>query len=468
MFDCERIMSFTKKNSCSQEHHDLSAEPWANVSLDRSRLREALAARDNALADALQKMGHYSESRWWRLIRRIQAQITARPWLYHSLRTAAEAFQTWRGPQARPADVKLLLSSPLFDANWYAAHNPGAPVAPAAAAAHYLAQRTSRAQSNPGPDFDTAWYRQQNPDIGAENALVHYLRIGRYRLRSPNAAAQQAAEDARLKALGLNLPPPRPRIAIGFATGASCKLPERAVGSARIAMAKAGLVDHALLWPGTAEDAPSGVRALDLSTEFHTGFAAHNRMLRRASDIGATLYLAADPAGFFAPDCLESILRMSAAVADKALIAATDFPAEHPRLIDPQTFDSAWAGGGCVLLPVASTLQLGGFEEALTHLSWIDLSWRMRQAGLRVMTCPNALYFNTLSQPGSSDWLSAEYLMDGFRLAQLWHATHATEVIGAEIRRHGVVHTDDMMDSLGRDPAYADWSHGFGFAPLRW
>ena len=54
------------------------------------------------------------------------------------------------------------------------------------------------------------------------------------------------------------------------------------------------------------------------------------------------------------------------------------------------------------------------------------------------------------------------------RLAQLWHATHATEVIGAEIRRHGVVHTDDMMDSLGRDPAYADWSHGFGFAPLRW
>lgn len=468
MFDGKSTMSFTKKNSYSPEHHDLSPEPWANVSLDRSRLRQALAMRDDALAEAQQKMDYYSASRWWRLTCRLQAQITTRPWLHRPLRAAAEAFKRWRVPQARPADIKLILSSKLFDANWYAAHNPGAPVAPAAAAAHYLAQITSKAPSNPGPDFDTAWYRQQNPDIGAENALVHYLRIGQYRLRSPNAAAQQATEHARLKALGLNLPPPRPRIAIGFATGASCKLLKRAVGSARIAAAKAGLDDYTLLWPGTEEDAPSGVQALDLSTEFQTGFAAHNHMVRHASNIGATLYLAADPVGFFAPDCLEAILRMSAAVADNALIAATDFPVEHPRMIDPQTFDSAWAGGGCVLLPVASTLQLGGFEEALTHLSWIDLSWRMRQAGLRVITCPNALYFNSLSQPGLSNWLSAEYLMDGFRLAQLWHATHATEVIGAEIGRHGVVHTDDMMDSLGRDPAYADWSHGFGFAPVRW
>lgn len=460
-------MSLTTQNSPS-EHNNLSQEPWANVILDRARLQETLAARDDALADALQKLSPYSSSRWWSLIRRIRTQIVARPWLYHLLQTTANAFQMWRGRPTLPADIKLILSSTLFDASWYAARNPGAPVTPTAAAAHYLAQRSSKAPSNPGPDFDTAWYRQQNPDIGAENALVHYLRIGQYRLRSPNAAAQQAADDARLQALGLNLPPPRPRIAIGFASGASCKLLERAVRSAHIAAAKAGLVDYTLLWPGTAEDAPSGVQALDLSTKFQTGFAAHNHMVRHASNIGATLYLAADPLGFFAPDCLEAILRMSAAVADNALIAATDFPVEHPRMIDPQTFDSAWAGGGCVLLPVASTLQLGGFEEALTHLSWIDLSWRMRQAGLRVKTCPNALYFNSLSQPGSSNWLSAEYLMEGFRLAQIWHATHATEVISAEIRRHGVEPPDGTIDSLGRDPAYADWTYGFGFAPVRW
>jgi len=448
--------------------HDIHDQEWANATLDRSRLRAALAAREVALADAGQCMARYANSRLWRLTQQIQDKISARPWLHRSVRAITNLRQVWRGDRPSPGAVSLVLGSGLFDAAWYAARNPGAPRDPAAAATHYLSRSRYGALVDPGPAFDAAWYRRENPGIGAEDALLHYLRIGRHRLRATSAAGKAAAEAIRRQALGLDLPAPRLPVAIGFTTDAPRGLLARAIGSARIAAMQADLTDYALLWPGGREDAPADVEALSLPPAMQTGFAAHEQMVRRAAQMGARLYIAVDPAGFFAPDCLSALLRMSAAAADNAVIAATDFPNEHPRLMDPLRFDTPWAGGGCVLLPVALALQIGGFAPALRHLAWIDLSWRLRQAGARVMTCPNALYFTALAQTGASDWVAPEFLMDGYRLARLWGSADAAALIRAELARHGAALPEDAPDHLHRDPAGADWSFGFGFAPVRW
>ena len=111
----------------------------------------------------------------------IQSTLTARPWLYHSLRTAAEAFQTWRGPQARPADVKLLLSSTLFDANWYLNQYPDVASGDSDPVKHFLVFGGSE-RRNPSALFDTNKYLQLHPDVKETglNPLVHYELHGRH------------------------------------------------------------------------------------------------------------------------------------------------------------------------------------------------------------------------------------------------------------------------------------------------
>jgi len=156
------------------------------------------------------------------------------------------------------------------------------------------------------------------------------------------------------------------------------------------------------------------------------------------------------------------------AKSDRLLVAATDFPQEHPRFSDPLTFETRWAGGGCLLLPVAEVLRIGGFEPALDRLAAVDLSWRARQAGLGVKTCPSALYVGAQPAPGVEDWVNLALLREGHVLARLWGAGQAAETIAAEIRRHGADVPVAPADRFGRDPSFADWSHGFGFAPARW
>jgi hypothetical protein len=75
----------------------------------------------------------------------------------------------------------------------------------------------------------------------------------------------------------------------------------------------------------------------------HDGtLAAQQNAMMKAAGKGA-LYLAVDPRGFFDPDCITALLRMSQAAGHQALIEATAFPREHPKAYDPDNFDTAWA-----------------------------------------------------------------------------------------------------------------------------
>ena len=214
--------------------HRGAPEPIEQVRLSR----ELLAAR-RALSIARDRPGRLAESRIWRWSQRATVLVLKHPWLHRGLRfAAAVAGRLSRGRPVRSfADAKAILESGLFDAAWYGARNPGAPREPLAAAAHYLSRKTIR-PTDPGPAFDVAWYRARNPDVGDGNPLLHYLRIGQHRLRATSQAAHEAAEAARRLALGLDLPPPRQRIAIGFTPGGDA---ERAFRSANIAPVWLGL-----------------------------------------------------------------------------------------------------------------------------------------------------------------------------------------------------------------------------------
>jgi hypothetical protein len=469
-------------------HAGFLSDAAMTATQDAARQREARLSAE--LAETKAALQAIRRSRTWRMLRVLHGFIDERPWLRRWLRRGFDLVRIGvrRGSLRQgvaEADIQAVLGSGLFDPEWYAARYPGVSGDPLAVARAYL-DHVGATPRDPGPGFDAAWYIASNPDVGDGNALLHYLRKGRHRLRPPGPAAQQEIARARRQALGLDLEVPQIRLAVGLAGPTTQDALARVVRSAALAAETAGLdTGWDILWlaqPGIA--APGTVRRVAAPAD--TGLAtSHNLLLREATASGALLYLAADAGGMFHPGCIAALLRMSAAAGHKALIGATDFPQENPKAYDPCSFDTGWAGGACLLIPLELATDIGGFEPDLGRYWDVDLSWRARQAGYAVKTCPPALYHvgptvwashtAGASQAGGvpQDRLDLDALGAGLALAMLWDHRPAAAAIRAEILRRDGRLPDlppdrAMAANRWRDPAIADFDHGFGFAPSRW
>lgn len=80
----------------------------------------------------------------------------------------------------RRTDVMDLLSSPLFDAEWYRTQIAGLPKGRHYPAAHYL-DHGWKEKKSPSPQFDGQAYLAQNADVeeAGVNPLLHFIRHGR-------------------------------------------------------------------------------------------------------------------------------------------------------------------------------------------------------------------------------------------------------------------------------------------------
>ena len=90
------------------------------------------------------------------------------------------------------------------------------------------------------------------------------------------------------------------------------------------------------------------------------------------------------------PGVLESLV--ASAAADSREIAAWELrqiPFEHPKAYDPVTFDTPWASGAAVLLRRGAFESVGGFDAGIfMYGEDVDLSWRLRAAGWRIVYRP--------------------------------------------------------------------------------
>ncbi|MGH3756569.1 glycosyltransferase [Actinophytocola sp.] len=104
---------------------------------------------------------------------------------------------------------------------------------------------------------------------------------------------------------------------------------------------------------------------------------------------------------FLNPDCYVSprmIARLLSAMRDP-LVAAVDarqIPCEHPKWFDPVTGEQSWASGACLLVRTPWFREAGGFDTDAfpSYVNDVDLSWRLRLAGGRVVHQPNAVVFH--------------------------------------------------------------------------
>ncbi len=129
---------------------------------------------------------------------------------------------------------------------------------------------------------------------------------------------------------------------------------------------------------------------------------------------GRDVLVLVNPDTYLSPNCLVKLVGVldddSVGIAE-----ARQIPLEHPKSFDPVTGDTPWASG-CLMALTASVFQaVGGFEPAFfLYGDDVDLSWRVRLAGLRVRHVPEAVVFH-----------DKELMVTGFPAPSLEEEYHA-------------------------------------------
>ncbi|HSS27381.1 MAG TPA: glycosyltransferase family 2 protein [Usitatibacter sp.] len=87
---------------------------------------------------------------------------------------------------------------------------------------------------------------------------------------------------------------------------------------------------------------------------------------------------------------------------DIAVWELRQVPYEHPKAYDPVTLDTPWASGAAMLVRRGAFDAVGGFEPRIfMYGEDVDLSWRLRAKGWRVVYRPRfAVVHRTYSEPG--------------------------------------------------------------------
>lgn len=123
---------------------------------------------------------------------------------------------------------------------------------------------------------------------------------------------------------------------------------------------------------------------------------------------------------------------------------AKQLPLEHPKAFEPVTGETSWASGACSLVPAVVFRELQGYDadSFFMYCDDVDLSWRVRLLGLRVVHQPAATVFHDkrvgsdLAVPPSQaeKYYSAEAALI---LAHKWSRPDLVESILSEFDAHG-------------------------------
>lgn len=106
------------------------------------------------------------------------------------------------------------------------------------------------------------------------------------------------------------------------------------------------------------------------------------------------LLLVLNPDALLAPDTIGALV--SVVAGDVAMADGRQIPFEHPKEYDAKTFDTSWASGACSMLQRSAFDAVGGFDHDtfFMYCDDVDLSWRIRLAGHRVVHEPAARVFH--------------------------------------------------------------------------
>lgn len=92
------------------------------------------------------------------------------------------------------------------------------------------------------------------------------------------------------------------------------------------------------------------------------------------------------------------------------LVEARQVPIEHPKYYDEETNETPWSTGACFMVPSSVYREVGGFDAELffMYCDDVDLSWRIRLAGYRLIYQPLAPVYHPKYLSNSGGWQSTD------------------------------------------------------------
>jgi GT2 family glycosyltransferase len=214
-----------------------------------------------------------------------------------------------------------------------------------------------------------------------------------------------------------------------------------------------------------------GDRVSHLPSRGNIGFGAgQNALMNEALENHADLYIAANPDGRFHPDAIEELIRMLAAHEDRALIEAMQFPDEHPKEFNPETFDTPWVSGACLAVPRVVYENIGGFDDAFfMYCEDVDFSWRARAAGFATKVCPRSLFYHSVTNRPYNRARHQQFLSSGLVLARKWRNSGFENIILRELKAGSFQVPECSVAPVPEEwTRVCDFGHRFSFAATRW
>jgi len=89
------------------------------------------------------------------------------------------------------------------------------------------------------------------------------------------------------------------------------------------------------------------------------------------------------------------------------LVEARQLPVEHPKDYNTTTGETGWATTACALIPTTLIKSIDGFDNSsfFLYCDDVDLSWRIRLEGFKVIYQPSAAVFHDKRLSEQGTWL---------------------------------------------------------------
>ena len=91
---------------------------------------------------------------------------------------------------------------------------------------------------------------------------------------------------------------------------------------------------------------------------------------------------------------------------DAGIAEARQIPVEHPKEFEAENHKTAWASGACFMIPTLLFHELNGFDAKtfFMYCEDVDLSWRVRMRGKKIIYQPKTGVFHAKRLSGSGNY----------------------------------------------------------------